>query len=75
MFLSVVVHDLDARGTALPVRPLETDPPLYVDADAVPAFAVAFQAFKRVRGQRPQVGKAGRRVQNVETLFRPYSMA
>src|SRR3989304_3087806 len=69
-FLSVVVHDFNIRGSALPLRPFETDPPLHIDSDTVLALAVAFHALQRIRWQRLKVWKAGSRVKNVEALFR-----
>jgi len=69
-FLSVVVHDFDVRGSALPLRPFETDSPLHIDADAVLALAVALHALQRIRWQRLKVCKTGSRVENVEPLFR-----
>jgi len=49
----VVVHDFDVRGSALPLRPFETDPPLHIDADAVLALAVAFHCLQRKARAKP----------------------
>ena len=66
----MVVHNFDVRGSALPLRPFETDSPLHIDADAVLALAVAFHALQRIRWQCLKVRKAGSRVQNVEAFLR-----
>jgi len=42
----MVVDDLDVKGVTAP--PLETDPPLLVDADALLALAIAFQGLELV---------------------------
>ncbi len=62
----MVVHDLDVHGARGAFRPLETDPPLVVDADAVLAFAVAFEPFQAVPGQRAKVLERDGRLQTVE---------
>ena len=37
------------------LRPLKTNPPLIVDADAVLAFAISLQPLKTVAGQGSQI--------------------
>jgi hypothetical protein len=50
VLLLMVVHDLNVRG-ALRIRwPLETDPPLLIDADRILAFPVTAQRFQPVAG-------------------------
>src|SRR5208337_328488 len=66
--LSMVVHDLDVRRACRVLGPLEANPPLHVDADAVLACPVAFQGLEAVAGEAPQILKARRGVQNFETL-------
>jgi hypothetical protein len=41
----VIVDDLDVGGTAVGLRPLETDAPLIIDADAVLPLAISAQQF------------------------------
>jgi len=64
----MVVHDFDVRRACCVLGPLEANPPLHVDTDAVLPCPVAFQAFETVAGQSPQVFKASRGVQNFEAL-------
>src|SRR5208337_5433239 len=66
--LSMVVHDLDVRRACRVLGPLEANPPLHVDADAVLACPVAFQGLKAVAGETPQILKTHRGVENFETL-------
>jgi hypothetical protein len=47
---------------------LEANAPLHVAADAVLPCPVAFQGFEAVAGQGPQILKACRGVQHVETF-------
>jgi len=51
----VIINDLDVDGTWRGVGPLEANPPLIVDADAVLAFAISGQRLKTVAGQSGQV--------------------
>jgi hypothetical protein len=48
---SVIVGDLDVDRPVRALGPLEADPLLVVDADAVLAFAAAAQGLQRVAGQ------------------------
>src|SRR5690242_4792908 len=63
----MVVRDLDvdrARGAR---RPLEANPPLVIDADAVLTGAVALESFQSVPTDCGEVPKARRRVETIET--------
>lgn len=48
--LLMIVDDLNIRWTGRAIQPFKTDAPLIVDANAVLALAVTFQAFKPVAG-------------------------
>jgi len=65
MHLLMIVHDLDIARAARPFRPLETDSPLIIDADAVLTFSIAFQRFKSVSRQI-QVPRRSRCVELIE---------
>ena len=54
-FLSVVVDQFDIFGAS--VGPLEADPPLLVDTNAVRAGAVALQLFESIARRDPQVAE------------------
>jgi hypothetical protein len=56
-------------GPFAPFGPLEADPPLVVDADAVLAFAVTAQGLQRVAGQGREVLQARSGFQPVEPFF------
>ena len=49
----MVVHDFDLAGISIP--PGETDPPLIVDADAVPPFQIAFEGFEAISRRDSQI--------------------
>jgi hypothetical protein len=51
----MVIDYFDVGGTGIPARPLETDPPLDVDPDAVLAGAVTLQRFQPIAPERPQL--------------------
>jgi len=51
----VVIDDLDVVNTVVP--PHEADPELRIDADAVPARALAAQCFEAVAGRCAQIVK------------------
>jgi len=55
--LLVVVNDLHICRSRRTRRPLEADPPLVVDTNAVLPLSVALQGFKSVAGQRTQIHK------------------
>lgn len=56
-----MVDDLDAFGVVL--GPDEAQPPLFVDADTVLSFSIAFERFEPVTGRNSQVIKSGGPVQ------------
>jgi hypothetical protein len=66
---SVIVGDLDVDRPVRALGPLEADPPLVVDADAVLAFAVTAQGLQRVAGQGREVLQARGGFQPVEPFF------
>lgn len=51
MHLLVIIYDLDIAWAARAFRPLETNPPLIIDPDAILALPIAFQRFKPVSRQ------------------------
>ena len=65
----MIVHDFDVRRARGVLGPLEANPPLHVDADAVLPCPVAFQRLEAVAGETPQILKTRRGVQNFETLI------
>jgi len=54
-FLRVIVSYLDVLR--LVVRPVETDAPLVIDADAVLTLPISFQFLKLIAGRREQVAQ------------------
>src|SRR5213592_4522470 len=66
MCSSVIIDNLDVRRARRSIRPLKTDPPLIVDADAVRALPIALQRFKPVAGQRRQIMKDVRGFKAIE---------
>ena len=63
--LLVIVHDLNVGRPHRIFRPLETNPPLVVNADAVLALPVRSQRLKTVAGQG---GKIPQRHRRCETM-------
>src|ERR1700676_243946 len=68
--LLVIVDNLDVRRTRRAVRPLETDSPLIVNANAELALAVADQSFKAIPGQYGKVSQGHGRLQPIELQAR-----
>src|SRR6266852_5171311 len=64
--LLMIVNNLYVRWPERAARPLEPNPPLIVNADAVLAFAVADQNFEAIGLQSRQVSKGGGCLQTVE---------
>src|SRR5208337_1724265 len=62
----VIVHDLDVAWPGLAHFPLETNPPLRVNADAVLAGPIAAQGLEPVAWQGPQILKTGRGIEDFE---------
>src|SRR5271157_1101561 len=65
----MIVHNLDVAWSRLAVLPIETNPPLRVDADAVLARSVAAQRLEPVAGQGPQILKTGRGIEDFEPFI------
>src|SRR6266850_1896623 len=63
---SVIIHNLDVRRARRSIRPLKTDAPLIVDADAVLPLSIALQRLKPVAGQRRQIMKDVRGFKTIE---------
>ena len=55
--LLMIVDNLHVGWPRRSVSPLEANPPLIVNADAVLALAVAYQRFKTVPGQRGEISQ------------------
>jgi hypothetical protein len=75
----VRVDDLDVGGPAVALRPLEADPPLIIDADAVLTLPISAQRFEPVARQRGEVPQRRRRVETVQlqlgrTLTRAFAV-
>ncbi len=60
----MVIHNLDFIGVAIPPRKANT--PLVIDAHAVLALAITFQALQSVSRQRRERSEIGRRVEHVQ---------
>src|SRR6266446_4980468 len=63
---SVIIDNLDVRRARRSIRPLKTDSPLIVDADAVLPLPIALQSFEPIAGQRRQIMKDMRRFEAIE---------
>src|SRR5947209_2056913 len=63
---SVIIDNLDVRRARRSIRPLETDTPLIVDADAVLPLPIPLQRFEPVAGQRRQIMKDMRGFEAIE---------
>src|SRR5260370_36132198 len=66
----MIVDNLDIDRARRARWPLEADPPLVVDADAVLPRAVAFKRLQPVAGKCSDVGQALRGLQAIEPRFR-----
>lgn len=64
MILQMVIDDLDIRVPETALRPLETDPPPVVDADAVLTLVVALERFETVARQGGKISDIGCRLQS-----------
>jgi hypothetical protein len=62
----MVIDNLDVRGTWRTFRPLEANPPLVVDADAVLSLAVSFERFETVPRQCGKVFERGRCLETIQ---------
>src|SRR6267378_3732528 len=63
---SVIIDNLDVRRAMRSIRPLKTDAPLIVDADAVLPLAIALQRFEPVARQRREIMKDVRSFKAIE---------
>lgn len=63
----MVIHNFHIINIA--VRPLETNAPLVINADAVLPFAVTFKRFQMIAGGLLQVIERPRPVQSKQTTF------
>jgi hypothetical protein len=64
--LLMVIDNLQVQGTERIFRPLETNPPLVVDADAVLPLTVTLERFETVSRQCRKVFERDRCLQTVE---------
>jgi len=49
---SVIIDDFDVHRARRSIRPLKTDAPLIIDADAVLPLPIALEGFEPVAGKR-----------------------
>src|SRR6266852_2903737 len=68
--LLMIVNNLYVRWPERAARPLEANPPLIVNANAVLALAVADQSFEAIAWQSGQVSERGGCLQTVELQAR-----
>src|SRR3989304_898334 len=68
--LLVVINNFHIEGAGRASGPLETPPPLLVDADAVLTLAVPFQRFETVAAERGEVLQRQGRLETVEPQLR-----
>src|SRR5258708_39956980 len=66
MFSSVIIDNFDIRRARRPIRPLKTNAPLIVDANAVLPLPIALQRFEPVARQRRQITKDMRGFETIE---------
>ena len=62
----MIINNFYARGTRGAVPPVEANPPLIVDADAVLSFSVSLQHLETVTGQGGDIAKPGSRLQAIQ---------
>src|SRR6266700_4012213 len=67
--LLVIIDDLDIDRAGRAVRPLEADPPLVIDADAILTLPITLQRFQPVTWQRGEVFQVRCGFQPVEPHF------
>ena len=65
----MIIDDLHVAGTRT-FSPVEANPPLVVDADAVLVFAIPFPALKTVAGQGSQVSERNGGFQTIQLQTR-----
>ena len=64
--LLVIVNNLYVGWPRRLVEPLEANPPLIINADAILALAVAYQSFKPIARQRRKVPRRSGRLETVQ---------
>jgi len=69
-FSLVIIHDFDIDRPGRTVWPLETNPPLVVDANPVLALPVAAQRFESVARQAGKVLECRGRLETIELELR-----
>lgn len=62
----MMIDDFHIRRTLCAVDPLETNPPLVVDSDAVLTLPVSFESLKAIARQHRQVSEGGGRFQPIQ---------
>src|SRR3990172_41936 len=62
----VIVHDLNIDRTRRTFPPLETNPPLVIDADAVLAFPIPEQCLEAVAGKGGEVLQRPGRLETIK---------
>src|SRR5229473_968064 len=68
--LLMIVNNLHVRWPQRAARPLEANPPLIVNADAVLALAIADQGFEAIAGQSGNVSERCGGLETVELQAR-----
>jgi len=66
----VIIHDFDIDWPSRTVRPLETDPPLVINANAVLALSVAVERFETVARQAGKITECLGRLETVKLELR-----
>ena len=66
----MIVNNFDVHWTRRLAGPLETNPPLIIDTDAVLTLAISQQRFKTIAGQGRKVSQRRGRLQTVELQTR-----
>jgi hypothetical protein len=61
-----MARDLDVDSFGLFLRPLEADPPLIIDPDAVLASPVSSQRLESVSGRSPEIEKLRRGIEPIK---------
>ena len=66
----MVIANLDVKRPVVFLRPLKTDSPLLVDANAELSLPVPAQCFKAIAGQQHQVYPVDGRLRKVQSPLR-----
>jgi hypothetical protein len=62
----MVVRNLNVDWARRTCRPLEANPPLVIDADAVLTGTVAFESFQSISADCGEIFEAGRGIETIE---------